>query len=49
MAELLERLARWDLHPDRLVTDTFALEDAARAYEIADAGQSGKVGIVMEG
>jgi threonine dehydrogenase-like Zn-dependent dehydrogenase len=46
---LLERLARWDLHPDRLVTDTFALEDAARAYEIADAGHSGKVGIVMEG
>jgi threonine dehydrogenase-like Zn-dependent dehydrogenase len=48
MAELLERLARWDLHPDGLVTDTFALEDAASAYEVADAGRSGKVGIVME-
>jgi threonine dehydrogenase-like Zn-dependent dehydrogenase len=48
MTELVERLARWDLHPERLVTDTFGLEDAGRAYGLADAGRSGKVGIVMD-
>ena len=48
MTELLERLARWDLHPERVVTDRFALADAARAYEVADAGSRGKVGIVRD-
>ena len=46
MAELLERLVRWNVHPDKVVSDTFAIADAARAYEIADAGASGKIGIV---
>jgi threonine dehydrogenase-like Zn-dependent dehydrogenase len=44
-AELLDRLVRWDLHPQVVVTDTFALQEAARAYEVADAGGAGKVGI----
>jgi threonine dehydrogenase-like Zn-dependent dehydrogenase len=48
MTELLERLARWDLHPERVVTDRFALADAARAYEVADGGARGKVGIVRD-
>ncbi|HET8717204.1 MAG TPA: zinc-binding dehydrogenase [Nocardioidaceae bacterium] len=43
MAELLELLDRWDCHPERIVTDRFGLEDAARAYELADAGAAGKV------
>jgi threonine dehydrogenase-like Zn-dependent dehydrogenase len=47
MVELVERLVRWDLHPDRIVTETFDLEEAARAYEVADEARSGKVGIVM--
>lgn len=46
MAELLERLDRWGLHPERVVTDTFALSDAGAAYELADSGVAGKVGIV---
>lgn len=46
MAELLERLVRWDLHPEQLVTATFALEDAAEAYSTADAATGGKVGVV---
>jgi len=46
MAELLERLARWDLHPERVVTHRFPLAEAAQAYETADAGIGGKVGIV---
>jgi threonine dehydrogenase-like Zn-dependent dehydrogenase len=48
MAELTERLARWNLHPDVTVTHRFPLEQAAEAYRVADAGQSGKVAIVFE-
>jgi threonine dehydrogenase-like Zn-dependent dehydrogenase len=47
MAELAERLARWNLHPETTVTHRFALADAAEAYRVADAGQSGKVVIEM--
>jgi len=46
MAELLERLDRWGLHPETVVSDTFALAEASAAYALADAGVSGKVGIV---
>jgi threonine dehydrogenase-like Zn-dependent dehydrogenase len=46
MAELLVNLVRWDLHPQVLVTDTFAIHEAVRAYEVADAAAGGKVGIV---
>lgn len=45
MSELLGNLVRWDLHPERLVSDTFSLEDAERAYAVADAALGGKVGI----
>jgi threonine dehydrogenase-like Zn-dependent dehydrogenase len=46
MAEMLERCARWGLHPERVVTDTFGLSESVGAYELADAAQGGKVGIV---
>lgn len=48
MSELLDRLVTWNLHPGQLVTDTFNLEKAALAYEVADAARRGKVGIVWE-
>lgn len=48
MRELLERLDRWGLHPERIVTHTFALEEAAAAYQLADSGTAGKVGIVWD-
>ncbi|MEO7718292.1 MAG: zinc-binding dehydrogenase [Capsulimonas sp.] len=48
MEDLVERLSRWNLHPDTTVTHRFALDQAAEAYKIADAGQSGKVVIVSE-
>jgi threonine dehydrogenase-like Zn-dependent dehydrogenase len=47
MAELTERLARWNLHPETTVTHRFDLADAAEAYRIADEGQSGKVVLTM--
>ncbi len=46
MAELLERLVVWDLHPEVVVTDRFDIADAAQAYRVADEGTSGKVAIV---
>lgn len=48
MGELLERLSRWELHPDRIVTHRFPLERAAEAYDTADKGIGGKVAIVWE-
>jgi len=47
MAELLERLDRWGMHPERVVTDRLPLADAAAAYALADAGTAGKVCLVM--
>ena len=48
MEELLDRLVRWDLHPEITVTDRFALADVGRAYDVADSGRAGKVAVVME-
>lgn len=48
MDDLLGHLARWGLHPERIVTHRFRLEQAAEAYAVADAGTSGKVCIVFE-
>ena len=46
MEELVERLVRWDLHPEVVVSDRFPLEQAAEAYATADGGSRGKVAIV---
>jgi threonine dehydrogenase-like Zn-dependent dehydrogenase len=48
MADLLEHLVRWDLHPDRIVTHRFRLDEADEAYRIADQGAGGKVCIVFD-
>jgi threonine dehydrogenase-like Zn-dependent dehydrogenase len=48
MADLLEHLVRWNLHPGVIVTDRLPLDQAARAYQLADAGASGKVCIVFD-
>jgi threonine dehydrogenase-like Zn-dependent dehydrogenase len=48
MAELVQRLSRWNIHPDKTVTHRFSLDQADEAYKVADAGQSGKVAIVFD-
>src|SRR3954451_4533181 len=48
MEDLLDRLVRWNVRPERVVTDTFALDDAAEAYRVADGGAAGKVAIVFD-
>jgi threonine dehydrogenase-like Zn-dependent dehydrogenase len=47
MEELLEHLVRWELHPERIVTDRFPLDQADEAYRVADRGAAGKVCIVF--
>jgi threonine dehydrogenase-like Zn-dependent dehydrogenase len=47
MAELCQNLVRWNLHPEVTVTDRFALDDVAKAYELADSGVGGKVAVTM--
>jgi threonine dehydrogenase-like Zn-dependent dehydrogenase len=46
MEDLLENLVRWRLHPDVIVSHRFPLEQATQAYELFDAGKTGKVAIV---
>ena len=46
--ELLANLVRWNLHPECIVTHRYPLAQAAQAYEVAAAGQSGKVCIVFD-
>ena len=48
MEELVERIARWGIRPEELVTDTFKLEDTASAFEMMAEGKCGKVGVVFE-
>jgi threonine dehydrogenase-like Zn-dependent dehydrogenase len=47
MEELVSKLAAWDLHPGRTVTDTYPLEQAGPAYGRADEGTGGKVALVF--
>lgn len=48
MEDLVERLVRWGIHPARLVTDRFGLQDVAQAYALMAAGRSGKVAVCFD-
>ncbi len=48
MEELVERLVRWGIHPEDLVTHRFSLERVNEAYDLMAGGQCGKVAIVFE-
>lgn len=47
MEELVERLVRWGIHPEDLITHEFTLEDAGEAYTLMAGGQCGKVAVVF--
>ena len=49
MEELLDRLVRWNLHPEKVVTHRYSLFEADTAYRVADSGACGKVGFVWPG
>ncbi|HLH17811.1 MAG TPA: zinc-binding dehydrogenase, partial [Bryobacteraceae bacterium] len=48
MEELVERLVRWDLHPARLITDRFPLEQVGDAYQLMSSGRCGKVAVCFD-
>ena len=48
MEELVERIVRWGIHPDNLVTNRFPLERASEAYALMAEGKCGKVAIVFD-
>jgi len=48
MEELVERLVRWQIHPERLITHRFPLEQAAAAYAVMAEGRCGKVAVVFD-
>ena len=45
MEELVERLVRWNLHPEDIVTHRFPLEKADEAYSLMASGRCGKVAV----
>ncbi|KAI8578504.1 hypothetical protein K450DRAFT_247201 [Umbelopsis ramanniana AG] len=48
MEDLVELLARWQLHPEILVTHKYRLKDAATAYELFNTGKTGKVAFIWD-
>jgi len=46
MEELVERLVRWNIHPEDLITDEFSPEQAGAAYRLMSSGQCGKVAVI---
>lgn len=45
MEELVERLVRWNLHPEDIVTHRFSLDQAGEAYSLMASGHCGKVAV----
>ena len=48
MEELVERIVRWGIHPEDLVTHRFSIQDVDKAYELMDGGKCGKVAVVFD-
>ena len=49
MEELVERLVRWNLHPETIITHRFSLDSAAEAYALMASGRCGKVAVCPQG
>jgi threonine dehydrogenase-like Zn-dependent dehydrogenase len=47
MEELVARLVRWNIHPDKLITHEFSLQKADEAYRLMAGGQCGKVAVIF--
>jgi threonine dehydrogenase-like Zn-dependent dehydrogenase len=48
MEDLVERLVRWGIHPDALVTHRFPLDKADEAYALMASGHCGKVAVCFD-
>lgn len=48
MEELVERLVRWNIKPELLITHRFKLNEVSNAYSIMAGGKCGKVAVVFD-
>jgi threonine dehydrogenase-like Zn-dependent dehydrogenase len=48
MEELVERIVRWGIHPEDLVTDRYPLDKAPEAFALMAEGKCGKVAVVFD-
>ncbi len=48
MEDLVEKLVRWNIHPEDLVTHRYPLEQADEAYRLMASGACGKVAVVFD-
>ncbi len=48
MEELVERLVRWKIKPDSLITHRFKLNEVGDAYSLMASGKCGKVAVVFD-
>jgi len=48
MEEIVERLVRWNIHPEDLVTHRFTLDKVSDAYTLMNEGKCGKVAVVFD-
>ena len=48
LEEAAERISRWGIRPDELVTHRFPLEKADEAYSLMASGKCGKVAVVFD-
>ncbi len=48
MEDLVERIVRWKIRPEELVTNRFPLEKADEAYALMAGGKCGKVAVVFD-
>jgi threonine dehydrogenase-like Zn-dependent dehydrogenase len=48
MEELVERIVRWGIHPEDLVTNRFTLNKATDAFALMAEGKCGKVAVVFD-
>jgi len=48
MEEVVERIVRWGIHPEELITHRFPLEKVSEAYALMASGKCGKVAVVFD-
>jgi len=48
MEELVERLVRWQIHPEDLITHRFSLDQTSEAYTLMASGKCGKVAVCFD-
>lgn len=48
MEDLVERIVRWGIHPERLVTDRFSIREISEAFLRMSEGKCGKVAILFD-